>query len=87
MASLGQRGLLFGGDTLVDSGTSISGMVYYVAELYGGEAWNPQIKNGKITGKLVIKGVFGKKAYCKIIFSERSLEEVTSMIEGIEKIV
>jgi len=78
---------LFGGDTLVDSGTSISGMVYYVAELYGGEAWNPQINNGKITGKLVIKGVFGEKAYCRIIFSERSLEEVTSMIEGIEKIV
>jgi len=84
---LGQRGLLFSGDTLIDSGTSISGMVYYVAELYGGEAWNPQIKNGKITGKLVIKNVFGKKAHCKIIFSETTLEKVTSMIEGIEKIV
>jgi hypothetical protein len=84
---LGQRGLLPGGDTLIDSGTSISGMAYYVAELYGGETWNPQIKDGEITGKIVIKDVFGKKAHCEIIFSETPLEEVTSMIEGIEKIV
>ena len=84
---LGQRGLLPGGDTLIDSGTSISGMAYYVAELYGGKIWNPKIKDGKITGKIVIKDVFGKKAHCEIIFSEKSLEEVTSMVECIEKIV
>lgn len=84
---LGQRGLLSNGDTLIDSGSSISGMVYYVSELYGGEDWNPQIKDGKITGKLVIKDVFGKKAHCKIVFSETPLEKVTSMIENIEKIV
>lgn len=83
---LGQRGHLFGGNTLVDSGTSISGMVYYVAELYGEEAWNPQIKDGEITAKLVIKNVFGKKAHCKIVFSETPLEKVASMIESIEKI-
>jgi len=83
---LGQRGPLFAGDTLVDSGVCISGMAYYILEFHGGEAWNSRIKNERITGKLVVRDVFGKKAHCKIVFSKISLEKVTSMIEGIEKI-
>jgi len=42
---------------------------------------------GKITGKLVIKDVFGKKANINITFSEKALEDVSKIIEGIEKIV
>ncbi len=84
---LGHRGLLFSGETLIESGGSISGMVYFVAEFWGGEAWNPIIKGNKIAGELVIRGVYGKKAHCKIIFSEKSLEEIKNMIEGIEKIL
>ncbi|MGB3346516.1 MAG: hypothetical protein WBA71_04600 [Candidatus Humimicrobiia bacterium] len=83
---MGQRGLLFNDVTMIESGASISGMIYYFAEFYGDEVWNPIIKKGEITGKLEIKDVFNKKVYCKIVFSEKPLEEVKSMIEGIEKI-
>ena len=83
---LGQKGLIFGGKTVVDSGISISGMAYYVAEFYGSEVWNPRIKDERITEKLVIKDVFGGKAHCRIVFSKTPLEKVTSMIEGIDKI-
>jgi len=84
---LGQRGLSFEGNTVIDAGCSIAGMAYYVAEFYGGEGWNPNIDESKITGKLVIKDVFGKKSHAKIVFSEIPLERVESMIEGIAKIV
>jgi hypothetical protein len=84
---LGQRGLSFEGNTTIDGGCSIAGMVYYYAEFYGGEGWNPKIDNDKITGKLIIKDVFGNKSHAKITFSEIPLERVASMIEGIGKIV
>ncbi len=84
---LGQKGLSFEGNTLIDSGCSISGMAYYVAECYGDEGWNPRIDNGKIIGELVIKDVFDKKARSKIVFSETPLDRIESMIEGITKII
>lgn len=84
---LGQKGLVFEGNTVIDSGCSIAGMTYYVAEFYGGEGWSPKSDEGKITGKLVIEDVFGKKSHSKIVFSETPLERVKSMIEGIEEIV
>ncbi len=83
---LGQKGIHFGGNTLIDSGTSISGMAYYIAEVYGSESWNPVIKNGKINGKFVITDVFGNKAKTEIIFNESTVERVKTMIENIELI-
>lgn len=82
---LGQRGL-FSGETMIDSGDKISGMAYYVAFFWGDGDWNPQIVEGKIKGKFVIKNAFRKKTSCTIVFSEISLEKATSMIPGIEKI-
>ncbi|MFC1994951.1 hypothetical protein ACFLVK_00910 [Chloroflexota bacterium] len=81
---LGQKGLSSEGSTVIDSGCSISGMVYYFVEFYGGESWNPKVEEGKITGKFVIEDVFGKKSQTEIVFSEKPLEEVKAMIEGIE---
>jgi hypothetical protein len=83
---LGQKGLSYEGNTVVDSGCSISGMAYYFVEFYGTEGWNPKTESGKIVGELVIKDVFGKKAHSKIVFSETPLERIESMIEGITKI-
>ena len=83
---LGQKGPFFEGHTLIESGTSISGMVYYIAEFYGNGDWDPRIKDKKIKGEFAVKDVFGNKAHTKIVFSEISLEKVKSMIEGIEQI-
>lgn len=83
---LGQKGPSFKGDTLIDSGTSISGMAYYVAELYGSNIWNPIIKDGKINGKFIITDIFGNKAKTKITFNETTIDKVKTMIENIELI-
>jgi len=83
---LGQKGPSFSGNTLIDSGTSISGMAYYVAEFYGSEFWNPIIKNGKITGKFVIEDVFGNNAKTNIVFNETTIEKIKTMVENIELI-
>lgn len=83
---LGQKGIYFGGDTLVDSGASIAGMTYYIAEFYGSELWNPVIKNGIITGRFIITDVFGNKAKTKITFTEANIDKIKNMIENIELI-
>jgi hypothetical protein len=84
---LGQKGPSYEGDTIIESGTSLSGMAYYTVEFYGKEIWNPQINDKKIKGKLVIRNVFGTKTYTHILFSEVSLSYVKSIIENIDQIV
>ncbi len=86
LPNLGQRTLNFEGDTVVDSGTSISGMVYYVYECWGDPIWNPAIKDGKITAKFIVRDAFEKKTSCRIVFSERPLEEIKNIAEGIAEI-
>jgi len=83
---LGQQGVVYGGDTLVKSGTSISGTAYYVAEFYGDDVWDVRIKNNKIKGKIVVTDVFGKKATNNIEFQYKEFEFITDIIEDIEKI-
>jgi hypothetical protein len=84
--NLGQRTLNFQGDTLVEPGTSISGMVYYIYECWGDSGWDPAIVNGTISGTFVITDAFQKKTSCRIVFSERSLDEIKKLAEGIEHI-
>ncbi|PYS47384.1 MAG: hypothetical protein DMF68_16135 [Acidobacteria bacterium] len=86
LPSLGQRTVNFEGDTVIDAGTSILGMVYYVYECWGDAVWNPKIQNGKITAKFVVKNAFWKQSKCKVVFSEKSLEWVTDIARGIEEI-
>lgn len=83
---LGQKGLMIAVDSVIEPGTSKSGVAYYYAEFYGDEAWNPKIVNGRITGKIVIRDIFGKKKKCKIVFSEKPLEKVLEIIENLDKI-
>jgi hypothetical protein len=84
---LGQKGTLSDGSTLVDSGSSVSGMTYYVAEFYGNDLWNPVMKDKNIIGKICIKDIFGGQAKTSILFKEVPLSYVQGMIEGVEKIV
>lgn len=84
---LGQRGMLLGGgDTMVVSGGSVSGMVYYLYECYGGPEWDPLKKDGVITGVFQVKSVFRNKAKTKFQFHEKSLAEIEKMVPDISKI-
>jgi hypothetical protein len=83
---LGQRGVNFEGGTLVDSGCSTSGMVYYVYECYGGEGWDPEIVNQQITGKFGISDGFNGRARCEVRFCLKPLEYIRSFAPGIETI-
>ena len=82
--SLGQRTLSFEADSAVDSGASTSGMVYYVYECWGDSVWDPAIRDGKITGKFVITDAFKNTSTCSIEFSERPLNEIKKIADGVE---
>jgi len=82
---LGEKGVHFKGGTMVRSGGSITGFVYYIAEFYGGY-WNPLIENGKSIGKIIVRSIFGDKASTEIVFREIPIEEVRKMIKDIDNI-
>ncbi len=84
---LGQIGRWFEGRTHVEAGSSISGTVFYVYQCYGHDVWNPQVRNGEITGHFAIRDVFGGRAGCSITFRERTLEYIKSMIPDIDKLL
>jgi len=83
---LGQKGPYFQGDIMIKAGSSVSGFAYYIAEFYGGRAWEPSIKEGKAIGRIEVQSVFGKKAQSKIFFTEIPLEKARTMIMDIDKI-
>jgi len=71
---------------MIQSGASIAGWAYYVAEFWGSDEYNPLIVDGETKGKVVIKSVFGNEAKVDVSFQEIALEEVQKMIPGIDKI-
>lgn len=83
---LGQKTIDYDGSTTVDSGVSISGMVYYIYECHGHEAWNPRVTNGVITGSFVSTDVFGSKVKCKINFREKTLARIKELVPNIEDV-
>ncbi len=83
---LGQAGLAFKGETVVDAGCSIAGWVYYIAEYYGDERWNPIIRDGKVKGTFVVRDIFDGKAKTEITFSEQDLGFIKRMIPRVETI-
>ncbi len=83
---LGQKGLIFSGDTLVDAGCSISGMAYYIYECYGDEIFDPLIIDDTIKGFFELKDVFETKTKCNINFTYKKLDYVQTIVKDIEKI-
>jgi len=84
---LGQRGMLLGGgDTMMVSGGSVSGMAYYLYGCYGDTEWDPLKKDGVVTGVFQAKSVFRNKAKTKFQFHEKSIDEIEKMVPGISKI-
>ncbi len=81
---LGQKGIHSDGSTLTEPGCSITGMVFFEYECYGGGSWDPIIQNGKIAATFAAKSIFGKNCRCVIEFSEKSFDEMTAMAPGIE---
>jgi hypothetical protein len=83
---LGQGGILpASGQTMVVSGDSVSGMVFYLYECFGHPEWDPKQQDGIITGTFQVKSVFRNKAKAKISFHEKPLEEIEKMVPGISK--
>jgi hypothetical protein len=86
---LGVRGIYFGGETMIKSGGSITGYIYYVywfsAER---DDEQPSVKLDKVEGQLVVKSIFargfGNTAKTKILFAQRPLDEVKKIVDGIE---
>ena len=74
---LGQRGPYFDGEALVDAGCSISGTAFYVYECYGGEGWDPVRTGDKISATFGITDVFGGRASARILFSARTLQDLS----------
>jgi len=83
---LGQRGATHEGETVVDSGCGIAGWVYYRAEYYGDEKWNPVITHDKIEGTLVVSDILGGKTKTQVTFSKKDLETIQGFIPGIATI-
>ena len=84
---LGERTDRFDGNTLVKSGMSISGMAYFIAEVYGSEDWDPPIAEDRtVEAKLKIGDVLDNETSCKITFSEINLERAEKIVPGIGKI-
>ncbi len=87
---LGQKGAFLNGDTLVDSGCSISGTAFFRHECYGGAGWDPVQVDGKIPAKFCVTDVFGGKASLRMQLRPKSVEELQrfapEMMESIQKI-
>jgi hypothetical protein len=83
---LGQSGLHFDGETLVEPGCSIAGMAFYKYECYGAEVWDPRIHDGRIATTFIAKPVFGRKCRCNISFVEKTLAEINAVAPGIHLI-
>jgi hypothetical protein len=84
---LGIKGVNFSsGDTVVDSGCSISGWAYFHAEYFGDKKWNPVIKNDTIQADFVIHDIFGGVAKTNISFSRKALGFIEQIIPTIQDI-
>ena len=83
---LGQRGLFHEGLTMIKSGGVVSGMSYYIADFYGGEGWDPFIKEGKAVGRIVVKDMFGNVSKFNIFFTKITLDRAKNIIKDIDKI-
>lgn len=86
LSFLGVKSPYYDGSTMIASGSSVSGFAYYVAELFGGPDWNPPIKYGKSTGKVVVRSIFGDETGTDIVFREITLEKLRQVIRGIDTI-
>ncbi|MFH0802310.1 MAG: hypothetical protein V2A78_08010 [bacterium] len=82
----GLTGLFSTGETVIESGCSISGWSYFLAEYYGAAEWNPIIKNNVIKGEFVVRDVFGGRAKAEITFTKKDFSFISEMLPGIEKI-
>jgi len=83
---LGQRGINFDGETLVDAGCSICGTAFYKYECYGGNGWDPRNAGDKIIGIFSVTDVFGGRASTTIRFSAKTLDQLRKFIPEIGEI-
>ncbi len=74
----------FKGETIIDSGCSIIGWAYFVAEFSLESKINIRIENSKTEGIFKVEDIFGGKAKSRIVFSEITLDQAKDFVNGIE---
>jgi hypothetical protein len=79
LPTFGQRTASFAGETMVESGGSIAGTLLYTYGCWGDESWNPLLHDGKVKAQLVVTDVFGRKASCKVLLTEKKWSEIVDM--------
>jgi len=83
---LGQQGLFFKDTGMVESGGMSNGMIYYKYDVYGPELWDPIIKDGIISGTIVVKDIFGKATKKKISCKEMPFAKINEIVPKIDEI-
>lgn len=82
---LGQVGIFSDGKTEIDSGSSISGMVFYTYECYGHDSWNPKVQNNDtIKAKFRVKEVFGNSTMKKLTLRKKTIAEIEKFIPNFQ---
>jgi Holliday junction resolvase len=84
---LGQGGIYYPPDTVIDSGTSTSGVCYYVVEYFNDIKDNIKVKDDKIEGKIIIKDIFDNETSTKINFQKKELNFLMNNVKNINDII
>lgn len=80
----GQMDTLFSDTTTVGSGESTSGMVFYTYECYGGEEWDPPIRDDDtLEVDLVVEEVFGRTSEATFELNKIEVEEAEEWVPGL----
>lgn len=83
---LGQVGIFSDGKTEIDSGSSISGLVFYTYECYGHESWNPKVqKDDAIKVKFKVKEVFGNVTKKNLYLRKKTIDEIEKFIPNFQE--
>ncbi|MGD0574997.1 MAG: hypothetical protein ABSB61_06470 [Anaerolineales bacterium] len=83
---LGTAGEFGSGSTVIDSGCSIIGVAYYVAEFQPADSDDLSIVGDTTTATFVAKGVLGRSTSTPIHFHKTDFDWVKSAVSGIEAV-
>lgn len=84
---LGQKGELFEGTTMIESGDSISGFAYFTIESYGsGTRYKLDIRSDTVKGLFLAESIFGNTGKKVIEFRRKDLEEIERIVPGIKEV-
>jgi hypothetical protein len=88
---LGQMSDKFNGNTVVESGCSVSGLAFFNLEAYGGNRFDPKaiqrIEHARsLDVRVCVTDCFGKRWNSKFTLAEKSFAEMNRRIPNIDRI-